>query len=82
MIHDIPLAGLALLIGIDRFMSEARALTSLASNAVATVVMSISENACDRETLMRTLDGKPSPAVTPTQVQNADWDGLKVTEHV
>ena len=82
VIHDIPLAGLALLIGIDRFMSEARALTSLASNAVATVVMAISENACDRETLLRTLDGKPSPAVNPTQVQNADWDGLRVTEHV
>jgi hypothetical protein len=44
--------------------------------------MSISENACDRETLMRTLDGKPSPAVTPTQVQNADLDGLKVMEQV
>jgi aerobic C4-dicarboxylate transport protein len=47
-----PLAGLALLIGVDRFMSEARALTSLASNAVATVVISLSENACDRETLL------------------------------
>jgi Na+/H+-dicarboxylate symporter len=82
VIHDIPLAGLALLIGIDRFMSEARALTSLASNAVATVVMSISENACDRETLMRTLDGTPLPAVASTQVQTPDWDGLKVTEHV
>ncbi|MGG7646859.1 C4-dicarboxylate transporter DctA [Pseudomonas sp. ES4] len=80
VIHDIPLAGLALLIGIDRFMSEARALTSLASNAVATVVMSISENACDRETLMRTLDGEPSSAQTQTQSEN--WDGRKVTEHV
>ncbi|MNQ35031.1 Aerobic C4-dicarboxylate transport protein [compost metagenome] len=80
VIHDIPLAGLALLIGIDRFMSEARALTSLASNAVATVVMSISENACDRETLMRTLDGEPSPSLAQTQSEN--WDGRKVTEHV
>ncbi len=64
VIHDIPLAGLALLIGIDRFMSEARALTSLASNAVATVVISLSENACDRQLLMQRLDGKaavPSP---------------------
>ena len=84
VIHDIPLAGLALLIGIDRFMSEARALTSLASNAVATVVMSISENACDRETLMRTLDGEPSSAQTQTQTQtqSENWDGRKVTEHV
>lgn len=62
VIHDIPLAGLALLIGIDRFMSEARALTSLASNAVATVVISLSENACDRQVLMQRLNGK---AATP-----------------
>ncbi|MGC7837661.1 C4-dicarboxylate transporter DctA [Pseudomonas wayambapalatensis] len=72
VIHDIPLAGLALLIGIDRFMSEARALTSLASNAVATVVISLSENACDRETLMRTLangkaDTPAEQAWQPTQ---------------
>lgn len=70
VIHDIPLAGLALLIGIDRFMSEARALTSLASNAVATVVISLSENACERETLMRVLDG--SAAVVSNGLE-ADW---------
>lgn len=70
VIHDIPLAGLALLIGIDRFMSEARALTSLASNAVATVVISLSENACDRQVLMQTLDGK-APAPRPDVAQ---WD--------
>ncbi|CAM3097756.1 dicarboxylate/amino acid:cation symporter [Pseudomonas floridensis] len=62
VIHDIPLAGLALLIGIDRFMSEARALTSLASNAVATVVISLSENACDREVLMQQLDHRSTGA--------------------
>lgn len=72
VIHDIPLAGLALLIGIDRFMSEARALTSLASNAVATVVISISENACDRDRLLRTLDGKPGTSVG--QVQAHTWE--------
>ncbi|MBC2657927.1 C4-dicarboxylate transporter DctA [Pseudomonas sp. MSSRFD41] len=62
VIHDIPLAGLALLIGIDRFMSEARALTSLASNAVATVVIALSEQACDRQVLLRTLNGQPLAA--------------------
>lgn len=72
VIHDIPLAGLALLIGIDRFMSEARALTSLASNAVATVVISLSENACERETLLRRLNGTPAaPDVADTVP--ADW---------
>lgn len=68
VIHDIPLAGLALLIGIDRFMSEARALTSLASNAVATVVISLSENACDRQVLLQRLNCKPA-AISPDIVQ-------------
>jgi aerobic C4-dicarboxylate transport protein len=43
LIHTIPLAGLALILGIDRFMSEARAITNLIGNAVATVVISRSE---------------------------------------
>ena len=53
---EIPVAGVALIVGIDRFMSEARALTSLVSNAVATVVVSIWEGACDRATLQRELE--------------------------
>ena len=52
---DLPVAGLALILGIDRFMSEARALTSTMSNAVACVVVSIWEKACDREVLQREL---------------------------
>ncbi|MEE4340324.1 dicarboxylate/amino acid:cation symporter [Pseudomonas alliivorans] len=75
VIHDIPLAGLALLIGIDRFMSEARALTSLASNAVATVVISLSENACDRQVLMQQLDNR-STASLPVP----EWDTPQVAE--
>ena len=40
VLHTIPLAGLALILGIDRFMSEARAVTNLVGNAVATVAIS------------------------------------------
>lgn len=54
---DIPVAGLSLLLGIDRFMSEARALTNLAGNSVATVVISRWEGALDRETAERVLRG-------------------------
>lgn len=80
VIHDIPLAGLALLIGIDRFMSEARALTSLASNAVATIAIAISEKACDRQMLLDTLDGKvSSPAVASNG--EASWQGSKTAGH-
>jgi Na+/H+-dicarboxylate symporter len=53
---DLPVAGVALLVGIDRFMSEARALTSLISNCLASIVVSLWEGACDRTVLMRELN--------------------------
>jgi aerobic C4-dicarboxylate transport protein len=43
--HLIPVAGLALLLGIDRFMSEARAIVNLIGNGVATIVVARSEGA-------------------------------------
>ena len=46
---NIPFAALALILGIDRFMSEARALTNLVGNAVATIVVAKSENEIDME---------------------------------
>lgn len=42
-IHKIPVEGLAFLLGVDKFMSEARAITNLIGNSVATVVVSLSE---------------------------------------
>jgi len=48
VIPDLPVAGVALLVGIDRFMSEARALTSVISNACAVIFVSMWEGACDR----------------------------------
>ncbi|NQD38183.1 dicarboxylate/amino acid:cation symporter [Permianibacter sp. IMCC34836] len=45
VVPDIPVAGMALILGIDRFMSEARALTNFIGNGVATVVVSRWENA-------------------------------------
>jgi aerobic C4-dicarboxylate transport protein len=53
---EIPVAGLALILGIDRFMSEARALTNLVGNTVATVVISKWENALDVEKMKRVLN--------------------------
>jgi len=47
-VSHIPIAGLALLIGVDRFMSEARALTNLCGNAVAMVVVAMWEGSFDR----------------------------------
>ena len=53
----IPIESIALLLGVDRFMSEARAIVNLIGNGVATVVISKSENAFDVEQNRRALAG-------------------------
>ena len=55
-IPTIPVAGLALILGIDRFMSEARALTNLIGNGVATVVAAQWENELDKKQLNTELN--------------------------
>ena len=55
---NIPVAGLALILGIDRFMSEARAITNLISNAVATVAVAKWEGAFDEKRARDILSGK------------------------
>lgn len=57
----IPVAGLALLLGIDRFMSEARAITNLIGNGVATVVIAKWEKSLDVPRMERILRGEPVP---------------------
>jgi aerobic C4-dicarboxylate transport protein len=57
VVPTIPVAGLALILGIDRFMSEARSLTNFIGNGVATVVVSRWENELDLATLQRELGG-------------------------
>jgi aerobic C4-dicarboxylate transport protein len=51
VVPTIPVAGMALILGIDRFMSEARALVNMIGNGVATVVMARWEGELDREKL-------------------------------
>ena len=58
VVPSIPIAGMALILGIDRFMSEARALTNIIGNAVATVVISRSENELDMDRMERALNGE------------------------
>ncbi|MFO0954771.1 MAG: dicarboxylate/amino acid:cation symporter [Isosphaeraceae bacterium] len=53
----VPVAGLALLFGIDRFMSEARAITNLIGNGVATMVVARWEGALDLDRMERALSG-------------------------
>jgi aerobic C4-dicarboxylate transport protein len=54
-VGHVPVAGLALILGIDRFMSEARALTNLIGNGVATVVVGKWCGQLDSATLQRHL---------------------------
>lgn len=55
IIPSIPVEGMALILGIDRFMSECRALTNLSGNACATVVVARWENALDKDKLAKAL---------------------------
>ncbi len=57
VVPTIPVAGLALILGIDRFMSEARALTNFVVNGVATVVVSHWEKELDREKMRIAMSG-------------------------
>jgi aerobic C4-dicarboxylate transport protein len=55
VVPQVPIAGLALILGVDRFMSEARALTNIIGNGVATLVISRWENELDVSHLKREL---------------------------
>ena len=55
IVPSVPVAGMALILGIDRFMSECRSLTNFIGNAVATVVIARWEGALDREKLKAAL---------------------------
>ena len=78
-VGHVPVAGLALILGIDRFMSEARALTNLVGNGVATVVVAKWTGDLDVARLHRQLDGDTdAEADTPEQVLDASTAHLPV----
>ncbi|MFP1723908.1 dicarboxylate/amino acid:cation symporter [Lonsdalea quercina] len=68
-VGHLPLAGLALILGIDRFMSEARALTNLVGNGVATIFVAKWVGQLDEKQLNEALDNnkpsKPAPSSPP-----------------
>ena len=67
-IPTIPVAGLALIIGIDRFMSEARALTNLIGNGVGTVVIAKWDGALNTRRMNQILDGKAPDDEEPERI--------------
>ena len=70
VVPEVPVAGMALILGVDRFMSECRSITNFIGNAVATVVVSRWEKAVDMQRLNDVLDGK-SVAELPMEVAKA-----------
>ena len=58
IVPSVPLAGMALILGVDRFMSECRSITNFIGNAVACVIVTIWEGRLDRAEFDAALDGK------------------------
>ncbi len=66
-VGHLPVAGLALILGIDRFMSEARALTNLVGNGVATLVVAKWVGQLDEKQMTETLAaGKKAKKLSET----------------
>ena len=73
VVPAVPLAGMALILGIDRFMSEARALVNMIGNAVATIVMASVEGELDRGKLRLALHGQlADPSDLPANFSAAE----------
>ncbi len=80
VVPDVPVAGMALILGIDRFMSECRALTNFVGNAVATIVVARWENALDRDALTAALNGGPKPLAAQPDPAAGPGDDLVLAD--
>jgi aerobic C4-dicarboxylate transport protein len=65
VVPTVPVAGMALILGVDRFMSQCRALTNFIGNAVATIVISRWQGELDRDRLREVLSGNRPVAFAP-----------------
>lgn len=72
VVPSVPVAGMALILGIDRFMSECRALTNFVGNAVATIVVARWENELDQGKLQEALAGRLPEPVAAGALQPAE----------
>ena len=72
VVPSVPVAGMALILGVDRFMSECRALTNFIGNAVATIVVARWEKGLDREALNAALAAGPSPIAAGSREADDD----------
>ncbi|MGF7148282.1 aerobic C4-dicarboxylate transport protein [Sphingomonas zeicaulis] len=72
IVPSVPVAGMALILGVDRFMSECRSLTNFVGNAVATIVVARWENALDHDALDAALAGRSTPVAAPALEKDSD----------
>lgn len=69
IVPSVPVAGMALILGVDRFMSECRSLTNFVGNAVATIVVAKWDKALDKDRLARALNGEPMETLSAMPVE-------------
>lgn len=79
VVPEVPVAGMALILGIDRFMSECRSLTNFTGNAVATLVVARWENALDRDALARALGAPSAPIAAAPDPAAGPGDPTRLT---
>lgn len=80
VVPSIPVAGLALILGVDRFMSEARSLTNFVGNGVAAIVVSRWENELATETLTRELTKGAGPAAAAAPPGGVEFERSGVSQ--
>ena len=76
VVPTIPVAGMALILGVDRFMSEIRATTNLLGNGLATLVVSRWEGELDRKRLMARLEGRELPPASAPAGRSRETVGV------
>ena len=77
VVPSIPVAGMALILGVDKFMSECRSLTNIVGNAVATIVVARWEGALDMDKLQDALSGRlPPPEALALDNAASDHDEM------
>jgi aerobic C4-dicarboxylate transport protein len=69
-VGTIPVGAMALILGVDRFLSTCRALTNMIGNGVGTLVIARWEGVLDREALRRELHGRPAPRAEPAPAES------------
>ncbi|GGZ33384.1 dicarboxylate/amino acid:cation symporter [Asticcacaulis endophyticus] len=80
VVPTVPIAGMAIILGVDRFMSECRSLTNFIGNAVATVVVSRWEKSVDMDTFRAALNGQPVIEAEPVLAIHGAPAGVQLGE--